>query len=56
MHVLNHDNQQIFPEVGNDPNDALIILRADRNRGFSAGNNMGISYAQQRNDYKYINC
>ena len=54
VHVLNRDNQQIFPEVGNDPNDALIILQADRNRGFSAGNNMEISYAQQRNDYKYI--
>lgn len=41
-------------EVLNDPDDALIILQADCNRGFSAGNNLGLRYAQSRNDYQYI--
>ena len=48
------DGKNSSAVVQNDPDDALIILQADCNRGFSAGNNMGIRYAQERNDYKYI--
>lgn len=54
VHIMEGGKQISFAEEQNDPDDALIILQADCNRGFSSGNNMGIRYAQQRNDYKYI--
>ncbi|MCL4428818.1 MAG: glycosyltransferase family 2 protein [Deltaproteobacteria bacterium] len=32
----------------------LIIIKALKNRGFAAGNNLGIKYALYRNDFEYI--
>ncbi len=53
-HIMNTGTFKNQEQVKNDPDDALIILQADCNRGYSAGNNMGIHYAQLRDDYKYI--
>ncbi|MGG8496011.1 glycosyltransferase family 2 protein [Tenacibaculum sp. TC6] len=33
--------------------DKLVILKAQNNNGFSAGNNIGIQYIQNREDFKY---
>jgi GT2 family glycosyltransferase len=34
-------------------NEAVLIIRAQENRGFSAANNIGLRYAQRRNDFEY---
>jgi len=33
---------------------SMIIIRLDKNLGFSAGNNVGIKYVLKKNDYDYI--
>lgn len=39
---------------GNVGGYPLVIIQANRNRGFSAGNNLGIKYALLNGDFKYI--
>lgn len=33
--------------------EPLLIIKAEENRGFSAGNNIGLRYAQRKNDFEY---
>jgi GT2 family glycosyltransferase len=32
----------------------LVLIQADANRGFAAGNNIGISYATKQNDFAFV--
>ena len=36
------------------PQSKVVIIDADQNRGYSAGNNIGIRYARARDDFDYI--
>jgi len=36
------------------PSGKVVIIDADKNGGYSAGNNIGIRYARARNDFDYI--
>ncbi|WP_210464533.1 glycosyltransferase family 2 protein [Rufibacter roseolus] len=35
-------------------NPPVVFIRADKNAGFAAGNNLGIRYALQKNDHDYL--
>ena len=37
-----------------DYNNPIIFIQAEQNRGFAAGNNIGIKYAFAKNDFEYI--
>lgn len=37
-----------------DEKDAVILIQAKENRGYAAGNNIGIKYALAKNDFDYI--
>jgi GT2 family glycosyltransferase len=43
-----------FREIEKISDRSLILLKSDYNRGFSGGNNLGLQYALQRNDFFYI--
>ena len=41
-------------EKENHLNNPIVFIQAGENRGFSAGNNIGIKYALAKNDFEYI--
>jgi len=48
--------KEIIKNVPNNTtsNHPLVLIQAIENRGFSAGNNIGIKYASAKNDFEYI--
>jgi len=48
--ALRGGDKKIESEVDNP----MIFIQAGENRGFSAGNNIGIKYALSKNDFEYI--
>lgn len=50
---INFRRHPYFPTLPSDEPSRLVIIESDRNDGFAAGNNIGISYALQQG-YEYF--
>ena len=51
---LKYEYKEYINESNNAGGYPLIVIKADKNKGFSAGNNIGIKYALLSGDFKYI--
>ena len=51
---LKYEYKEYINESNNAGGYPLVVIKADKNKGFSAGNNVGIKYALLNGDFKYI--
>lgn len=48
-------NEKAFnQETDGKSNNSIILIQSGENKGFAAGNNIGIKYAIKKNDFEYI--
>jgi GT2 family glycosyltransferase len=47
-------NKEINKEAEAKLNNSIIFIQSNENKGFAAGNNIGIKYAIKKNDFEYI--
>ncbi len=56
LYLEENGNKEIIPKKTNAKNKdpKVILIKAKENRGFAAGNNLGIRYALKNNDFRYV--
>ena len=56
LYLEENEDKELIPKKTNAKNKdpKVILIKAKENRGFAAGNNLGIKYALKNNDFKYV--
>ena len=52
--VDNDSKDKSYEKISNISNEKIDVLKADKNRGFAAGNNVGAKYAVEKYNPQYI--